>query len=363
MSKTGSHHILAPLAIATGLLLAAHGHVNDQNAAVLIPLPAFEVDHKRSDPTRPSRPHNANYGASIIDIHAHLYPPNDPIASIETIDSGEMEAVLSLIKGAGVEHIVFMPTPNDGLRLHQELGVEKRLMIRDLDRHRVGLMCGSNYITVWMDEAYHNGYSEEDLRSGRWHGAGELALYHFDKGFHRQHVLEIPPNFEPFLQVVDLIADHGLWLDLHAEPVDPQGVSYEDEIFGGLELLFDRNPNLRVVYSHTAMTNPANARAILSLYPQVMMSIKLETRHEKWRNLEPVVSPAGELYEDWAQLFEEMPERFMIGTDFHFGREGVAPQGYEAKIALVTRILGMLAPDAALLIASESARIAFGLSN
>lgn len=54
-----------------------------------------------------------------------------------------------------------------------------------------------------------------------------------------------------------------------------------------------------------------------------MMSIKLEPRHQYWGHLGPVVNSNGEIYEDWVQLFEEMPERFMVGTDFHFGRRGV----------------------------------------
>ena len=58
-----------------------------------------------------------------------------------------------------------------------------------------------------------------------------------------------------------------------------------------------------------------------------------------------------------------MPERFMIGTDLHFDRDGVDPQGYETKIAQVRRILGGLSSEAALLITSENARIAFGLSD
>ena len=87
---------------------------------------------------------------------------------------------------------------------------------------------------------------------------------------------------------------------------------YEKEVFGGLELLYRRNPDLKLLYSHTAMSNSKNVRRILKTYPHVMMSIKIETRHDRWRNLEPVVNAQGNVYEDWAQLFEKMPERFMM---------------------------------------------------
>jgi hypothetical protein len=42
-----------------------------------------------------------------------------------------------------------------------------------------------------------------------------------------------------------------------------------------------------------------------------------------WKDLHPVANKEGELYQDWARLSEELPERFMLGTDFHLGRKGV----------------------------------------
>jgi predicted TIM-barrel fold metal-dependent hydrolase len=89
------------------------------------------------------------------------------------------------------------------------------------------------------------------------------------------------------------------------------------------------------------------------------MNVKIETRHNKWKNLEPVVNTKGELYDDWGRIFEQMPERFMIGTDFHFGREGVQISKYKKKIKLVRRILGTINPEAVKLIAYENAEKLF----
>jgi len=197
------------------------------------------------------------------------------------------------------------------------------------------------------------------MDSGEYAGVGEIAIYHFDKGFGGQNILEFPPNFEPFLRIVDLVAKKGMWLDLHAEPVDPEGKSYEKEVFGGIELLYQRNPNLKLIYSHTAMTNPTNARRILKKYPNIMMNIKIVKKHHNWRNLEPIVNTEGELYEDWAVLFEEMPERFMIGTDSHFGRKSFQISKYKKKIKRMRLILGTINPEAARLIAYENARKIF----
>jgi hypothetical protein len=355
------------------LILAAYGgatRIKGSSSPIVIPPPAFQVEQTRSDPGRPVRSFGGNYAGPLIDTHAHLYPPNGRSKGAAAIDKGELKEIIRLMQNLGVEHVIFMPTPNDGIRPNQELGVVKRKMIKDLDPKRVMIFCASNYITTWLNSAYHNGYGEKELRnilaqlsididSGAYAGVGEIGTYHFDKGFRRQHVLKYPPDFEPYLQIVDLIAKKGMWLDLHAEPVDPQGTSYEKEVFGGLELLYRRNPGLKLLYSHTAMSNPINVRRILKTYPNVMMSIKIETRHERWRNLEPVVNAEGHVYEDWAQLFEEMPERFTIGADFHFGRKGVKLKKYKKRIKGFRQMLSTLNPRAAQFIAFENARRIF----
>ena len=339
---------------------------------IVIPPPAFEVELLRSDPRRPVRSSGGSYNGPIFDTHAHLYPPHGRKKAAAVINKGELKGIIRLMNKIGVEHVIFMPTPNDGIRPHQRLGVVKRKMIKDMDEKRVMVFCGSNYITTWLNSAYHKGYKEKDLQniitqllqdidSGEYAGVGEIATHHFDKGFKRQHVLEYPPNFEPFLQIIDLIAKKGMWLDLHAEPVDPKGKSYEKEVFGGLELLFRRNPDLKLLYAHTAMSNPKNVRRILQTYPKVMMSIKFETRHERWKNLEPVVNTQGEVYEDWAQLFEELPQRFMIGPDFHFGRKGLNIRKYEKRIKGIRHMLAALNPQTAQLIAFDNAQKIFTL--
>jgi len=362
-----------PVILGGLLILAAHAgttKIKGSGSAIVIPPPAFEVEHTRSDPARPVRSAGGNYAGPLIDTHAHLYPPNGRAKGAEGLDKGELKEIIQLMQNLGVELVIFMPTPNDGIRPNPELGVVKRKMIKDLDPKKVMIFCASNYITTWLNSAYHNRYGEAELQniltqlsndidSGEYAGVGEIGIYHFDKGFKRQHVLKYPPNFEPFLHIVDLIAKKGMWLDLHAEPVDPQGTSYEKEVFGGLELLYRRNPGLKLLYSHTAMSNSINVRRILKTYPNVMMSIKIETRHDRWKNLEPVVNTEGHVYEDWAQLFEEMPERFTIGADFHFGRKGVRHKKYKKRIKGFRQMLSTLNPQAAQFIAFENARRMF----
>jgi hypothetical protein len=150
------------------LILAAYGgatQIKGSGSPIGIPPPAFEVEHTRSDPGRPVRSSGRNYTGPLIDTHAHLYPPNGRAKAAAGIDKKELKEIIRLMQNLGVEHVIFMPTPNDGIRPNQELGVVKRKMIKDLDTKRVMIFCGSNYITTSLNSAYHSGYGEKELKN------------------------------------------------------------------------------------------------------------------------------------------------------------------------------------------------------
>ncbi|MCK5419840.1 MAG: hypothetical protein KAI93_15060 [Desulfobacterales bacterium] len=115
------------------LILAAYGgatKIKGSSSPLVIPPPAFEVEHTRSDPNRPIRSSGGNYDGPLIDTHAHLYPPNGRAKAAASIDKGELKGIIRLMNDLGVEHVIFMPTPNDGIRPNQELGVIKRKRIK-----------------------------------------------------------------------------------------------------------------------------------------------------------------------------------------------------------------------------------------
>jgi len=83
-------------------------------------------------------------------------------------------------------------------------------------------------------------------------------------------------------------------------------------------------------------------------------------------NLEPPNNTElSAFYEDWAQLFEDMPKRFMVGSDYKFfkkrktsGRKSV--KGYEKTINDYRKALGSLSKAAAEAIAYKNAKNIFG---
>ncbi len=67
----------------------------------------------------------------------------------------------------------------------------------------------------------------------------------------------------------------------------------------------------------------------------------------------PIVNPQGELYEDWAQLFEEMPGWLMVAAGKSPKTTGV--EKYKRRIKKIRRILSTIEPRASRMIAYDNA--------
>ena len=335
----------------------------DGASGVAAPVPPsdFSVDKRRSDLARPARPAGAPYGGPIVDTHAHVMNRAE----------GGLDSILPWMDRAGVERLILLPTPNEAIFRDRDENARDRRRFLDLAGARGGRLCGSTYLTQWMNGAYRSGYREvelerrldrlrRDLDGGTCLGVGEIGPYHFEKK-PGQAVIEFPLDFAPMLAVAGIAARRGRWLDLHAEPVTDGGRSVEDQLYGGIALLYRRFPDLKLILSHTGMTNPANARALLQAYPDLMMNLKMVRPGGslKWDQLEPISNADDRLFEDWARLMEDMPERFMVGTDARFGTRQYAGKRYGATIARLRRVLGSLDRQAAELIAHANARRVF----
>ncbi|MFQ5955430.1 MAG: amidohydrolase family protein [Kiloniellales bacterium] len=329
-----------------------------------LPPPDFQVHKQHSDLSRPTRAPGTPYDGPIVDTHAHV---------MNRVDGG-LRGILPWMDRTGVERLILLPTPNEGIFRDREENARNRRRFLELAGERGGRLCGSTYLTQWMNGAYRTGYQEaelekrlerlrQELDGGTCLGVGEIGPYHFEKK-PGQAIIEFPLNFEPVLAVAGIAAERNRWLDLHAEPVTPDGRSVEDALFGGIALLYRRFPNLKLILSHTGMTNPLNARALLETYPELMMNLKMVRPGGRltWDHLEPISNAEDRLYEDWARLMEDMPERFMVGTDARFGTRQYAGKRYGRTIAGLRRVLGSLDRPAADLIAHGNARRAFKAS-
>ena len=98
---------------------------------------------------------------------------------------------------------------------------------------------------------------------------------------------------------------------------------------------------------------------MLKRYPHLMVDIKIIRWLKHWWHIEPVNNADRNLHEDWAGLFEEMPDRFMVGTDDKFFRGGMNDEKYQRRNTQWRDLLGTLKPKAARMIAYENAKRLF----
>jgi len=329
------------------------------------PLPAPDIQWKsiELDAGRLARVLSKPYNGMIIDTHVHF---------LKGLDDGGVPEVLEKIANAKVSRVLVLPTPNEGINRYKQANASERRRFVELGGEAAGRLCSTTELTTWMDNANRDGYSEtdwqerlgrlkDDLENQNCLGIGEIGPYHFAK---KPGMAEIkfPFNFKPMMDVVALAAAKQVPLDVHAEPMTADGKSYEQKIFSGIALWFAKYPNLKLILSHSAMTNSTNLRALFIKYPRLMVNFKIVKigGNLLWDRLQPITNLDLALFEDWALLMEEFPDRFMIGTDSRFGSEQYQGKRYRRNIKKIRQILGSLNKKAAKQIAYKNAERVFG---
>jgi hypothetical protein len=358
------HFAVTPL-LFTALVWLSYGVDAAVQPVPGVPTPPFAFDTRPSDPNRPTVPWGDLYQGPLIDTHAHLNPPSARRGSTQA-------DVVAAVTAARVDRIVLAPAPNEGVFRNPEPTQAERLGLVRTSGGRVLRLCGSEYLTDWMSDNARRGVEvgpktlagkldqlRGDLKTGTCAGVGEIGLFHFDTAG-GQPVVRLPAAYPPLVAVAQVAAAAGLPMDIHAEPFEPNGTaSHHAEIYSTIGVLFRDAPGLELIYSHNGLTNSRNARALLKAFPGLMMNLRFFPR-ESWKHLDPTVNEEGRLYADWAELLKEMPDRFLIGSDFLFGWNPRPTQDYARLMNATRRILGGLPSNVARKIGSENAQRLFG---
>lgn len=244
-------HSLTSARIAALLLIGAAVLLAAQAAAPV-----------RAQPAHPSPPE-----LPIFDTHIHynrdtwsLYSPDEALAILDQ---------------AGISKAYVSSTPDDGSLLLHARAPER--IVLDLRPYRI-----SGDQATWTRDPTILPYLEERLAERAYRGIGEFHLLGGDA--RRTDVVR---------ELADLGAQRGLLLHAHA---DAQA----------LEELLQLRPDISVLWAHAGMSAPpATVRQLLELHPNLWVELAL--RYD--------VAPNGRLDPEWAALFADYPERFMIGTD------------------------------------------------
>ncbi len=207
--------------------------------------------------------------------------------------------------------------------------------------------------------------TEQKLRSGEFFGFGEYIVYH--------HAYDIP-GWQQSGGEVRLRLDTAL---MHR--IAELGAKYQMPILFHLEAepepteqavrLFEANPGTTFVWAHNCGRASADQiRRLLGRFPRLMCDLggmtvtpsDLGGYGRYWPKRTPYIhlvqAEGGKVYPEMLQLFEELSDRFLVGTDT---AHTPALRFYEERIHAFRQMLSQLSPAAAGRIAHEYAERLF----
>jgi predicted TIM-barrel fold metal-dependent hydrolase len=294
-----------------------------------------------------------------VDTHAHFD------AKILSDPNGEIDAALREMGHENAAKLIFMPgpfLPDDPNRFDHDA------FLAALKKHadKLAFQGGGGSLNPMIQESVRAGdagpevqrkfkaRADQILRDGAA-GFGELSSEHvsFLPG---QAYETAPPDHPLFLLLADIAADHGVPIDLHMDvvpqamplPLDlksPPNPSSIRENLATFERLLNHNPRAKIVWAHAGSDNVGNrtpdlCRRSLQAHPNLYMEIKIDPLG---LGKNPPIAN-GEIKPEWLRLFQDFPDRFVIGTDQHYnsGRPMTGPQRWKMAVLLLNQLPGDL---------------------
>lgn len=200
----------------------------------------------------------------IADAHIHY--------SHDSVELTPPERVIEIMRDANLKFALVSSSDDNGTQLLSELAPD--LIVPGLRPYR-----RRGETRTWFTDAKALEYVEGLLEKNTYASIGEFHLYGEDAD------LEIPKR------IVELADEYNLILHAHS---DAEAV----------ERLLAQSETVKVIWAHSGFDSPEEISSML-------------TRHDRlWADLafrQEVGS--GGLSKDWRQLFEDHPDRMMLGTD------------------------------------------------
>jgi predicted TIM-barrel fold metal-dependent hydrolase len=167
-----------------------------------------------------------------------------------------------------------------------------------------------------------------DARSGKYFVMGEFEARHYISSTNNRDV-HMPVDAEAMQVVFEAASATGLPFLLHHEA--------EDAMLPELERMLTKYPKAKVIWCHAGRNRnnltwkkfrtPAGARELLMKYPNLYFDLVQSKPGSRYRGtgaeeaiMYNVTLLGVFLDPEWKKLFEEFPDRFVIGSDVNTGR-------------------------------------------
>ena len=271
-----------------------------------------------------------------IDAHTH-FDENDPEGSVRAI-----------IQASPRENMVktYLLIPPDTESPRGAMDAAGILAAAKSYPDRLAVLAGGETLNSMIQESVRSGDAgaaiqtkfrqrAEDLLHMGAAGFGEMAAEHFAGGTPYQFA---PPDHPLFLLLADIAARHDVPIDLHMEAVpramalppdltSPPNPAQLHENIPAFERLLAHNSRAKIIWAHlgsdgTGFRTPDLCRRLLQKHSNLYMEIKLDPK-APGKNF---LLDGGKIKQEWLKLFEDFPDRFIIGSDQHYPEPSGPPR-------------------------------------
>jgi predicted TIM-barrel fold metal-dependent hydrolase len=314
----------------------------------------------------------------LVDAHAHF----EHVGGVGQFAAAR-EVALAEMARLGIRRSLLMPPPQaPGNRFLYDIEELRRVV--DPQDGRLLLLGGGGTLNPMLhhtaprdvDESVRLRFrrrAEEILALGAV-GFGEIAAHHLSlPQMGPRHPYESVPADHPLLLLLaDIAAEKDVPIELHfdAAPHDiaplppplPQNSNNPAAIkenLAAFERLLAHNRGARIIWAHAGgdpirTRTPQLCRELLARHPNLFMSVRLGrgAPHPAF-----ALDENGRLKPVWRKLFEDFPDRFVLGSDmFHPPRPGgVRAEFMKATLDNLRALVDQLPPDLARRMALENA--------
>lgn len=200
-------------------------------------------------------------------IDAHVHYSHDAWTATPT------DEAIAILRRSNLRKVLVSSSSDEGTQRLYKAAPD--LIVPELRPYR-----SRGEIGTWFRDGSIITHMEERLKQYRYVGIGEFHLYGENAD------LPVPRR------MVQMARQHKLFLHAHSDA-------------DAVERIFKQDPNAMVLWAHSGFDRPDAVRAMLQRYPNLWADLAFRNDHASQGKVDPA----------WRSLFEEFPDRFMVGTD------------------------------------------------
>jgi hypothetical protein len=201
----------------------------------------------------------------VIDVHIHY--SHDAWTTLPPPEA------IKVLRQAGLKKAFVSSSSDDGTQMLYKAAPD--LIVPVLRPYRRRGELGS-----WTKDASIIAHVEARLKANTYAGIGEFHAYGADA------------DTAVMRRMVQLAHERKIFLHAHSDA-------------DAVERMFKQNPDALVLWAHSGFDQADKVRAMLAKYRTLWADLAFRSDQ----------APQGKLNTVWRKLFEDFPDRFMVGTD------------------------------------------------